>query len=79
VVDYGFEIVGIGECVGAIGVVPGEHFDCCGEFFVERCDETGRLAGLGFDEFDLVCVEGQALDEGFFDLAFGEAVGTLEF
>ena len=57
-----------------MGIVLGEHFDCGGEFFVELGDKAIVLDsgyfGVAQYKFrrkdNLIGVEGESFDEGFF-------------
>jgi len=51
-----------------LGVVLGEHFDCRGEFFVELGDKAIVLDSRFRGKNNLIGVEGEPFDEGFFFL-----------
>ena len=46
----------------------GEHFDCRGEFFVELGDKAIVLDSRFGGKDNLICVEGESFDKGFFFL-----------
>ena len=71
-VEDGGEVVGVQEGVEAVGVVFGKGFYRRSEFFIERGDKCGWFIVVG-GYFDLVSVEGEALDERGFGFAFFEA------
>jgi len=56
-----------------------EHFDGSGEFFIQASNENqGPAFGLRIGNFELVGVEGEAFDKGFFFLELAEAVIMFE-
>ena len=63
------EIIGVDECIKAFGVVFGEHFYGCDEFFVKLGSKAVRPIDLWSWKLDLICVQCQPVNKRFFGLA----------
>jgi len=50
------EVILVYESIWAFGIMFGEHFYCCGEFFVKPGYEIIQAVWFGIEELDLIGV-----------------------